>query len=373
MAGPQRRYLADRIGLATEAGPFLTGRVFTALLMVSGFVAGRGASADEPFRMTPALAAQLSGLECRVVGGRIRLTSRQAGGQMSSSTRGGGRVQERLVLDLSSSFPRLDYQAISPDLRLKIAFSAGEDITIFRGPGDSNAPPTIEFRQQPDGPVTLAWRLGDESGSRREPTFWHLWMAEPALCLEELTPLLQLVRPHWNLEDHGGAIEAALLNAARQSWSDNWPRWTELVAQLADDRFSRRQAADRELRAAGLPVVPFLQGLETARLEPEQRTRIRRILAGLTRFDDEDSPDRVAIWLVGDPRIWLTLLTRDDPAMRRTAATELSELLERPIEFDPDGEPEKRREQLSQLRNELRQERPLPWDDNEQADQNGAR
>lgn len=326
------------------------------LLMIAGLLErSPRLRAEEPFRMAPALAGQLGRVDCQVVGGRIKLTAQHIGGQMSSTFRGSGRVQESFTLDLTTVWPRLDYQASASTFEIRVAASAGEQVAIQREPSQGTETAQVGFIQRPEGSVEFTWRKAQESIALEGRTLWHVWLAEPELCTNELLPLLKLLRPSWDLDKQAISVERALLAAAEQDWTARWPRWTELVAQLDDDQFTRRRAADRALRSAGMSVVPFLQNLEIARLEPEQRSRVRRIVANLQRFNDEDTPDRAALWLAGDPSIWLTLMARDDVSLRRIAAGELAEILGRSIEFDPAGELDLRAGQLAKLKAEVLQ------------------
>lgn len=317
------------------------------------------AFAEEPFRMAPALAGQLSRVECRIVGGRIKVTSQKIGGQVSTAfRRGNGQVQESLAIDFGSAWPKIDYQASTAELEIRIAVALGEQIAIRREPASGMSGARIALNQQPEGSVELSWQQGDAAVRIAGPTIWHVWLAEPQRCTEELAPLLRLIRPDWDFAAHGAAVERALFDAAGQSWTEHWPRWAELVQQLGDDRFSRRRIADRQLRRAGLAAVPYLQNLDDAQLDTEQRSRIRRIIDHLQRFEDEDTPQRAAIWLVGDSRVWLALLTRDEESVRQTAAEKLAEVLGRSIDFDPAGDAATRAGQLARLRAEIEVARP---------------
>lgn len=316
------------------------------------------ARAEEPFRMASPLAGQLSRLNSRIVGGRIRVTSQNIGGQMSSTISGGGRVKESFDLDLTTAWPRLEYQASAKTFEIRLSVSAGEQVTIQRETSQETAPTRVSFKQVPEGGVELVWRSGEQSTTLAGSTLWHVWLADPKLCNSEVLPLLKLLRPSFELDKQAEALESALLVAAEQNWASRWPRWTELVAQLNDDQFARRRSADQALRSAGLAVVPFLQNIDEAQLEPEQRSRVRRIVASLRRFNEEDTPDRAALWLVGDPGIWLTLMGRDEVALRRVAANELAEILGHSIEFDPEGDASLRAGQLARLKLEITQ--PVP-------------
>ncbi|MBL9123260.1 MAG: hypothetical protein JNG90_06475 [Planctomycetaceae bacterium] len=303
--------------------------------------------------MAPALAGQLGRVDCRLVGGRIKVGAKNIGGQMQSTFRGSGRVQESFALDLTTVWPKLVYQALGSEFEIRLAVSAGEQVSIHRAPQPMVAGTRAAFRQQADGGVEFTWSDGTQSVSLAGHTLWHLWLADPDLCARELLPLLRLLHPSWAFDKQGAAVERALLAAAEQNWTDRWPRWNELVDQLGDDEYSRRRAADQALRNAGLAVVPFLQNLDREDLEPEQRSRVRRIVASLKRFNEEDTAARAALWLAGDPTIWLVLLGREQPELRRAAARELPEILGRPIDFDPDADAATRAGQLARLRAEL--------------------
>ena len=77
---------------------------------------------------------------------------------------------------------------------------------------------------------------------------------------------------------------------------------------------------DRELRAAGVGVMPFLARLDPTQLSHEQRTRLQRIRRDL-QTHTPDSPDRVALWLLNDEALWRRWLTDGDDS-RRQAGTQ---------------------------------------------------
>jgi hypothetical protein len=127
-------------------------------------------------------------------------------------------------------------------------------------------------------------------------------------------------------------------------------RWAVLVEQLGDERFSRREAADRELRSLGRVVSIYLQQLDASQLDAEQHYRVRRILMALSARTDNDTPPEVAQWLAGDPVVWLAMLSRDDEPTRRLAAERLKALLDGPIAFDPAADAATRQGQIDELR-----------------------
>ena len=58
-------------------------------------------------------------------------------------------------------------------------------------------------------------------------------------------------------------------------------------------------------------MIHYLRKLDPARLDAEQKFRVRRIITALGSGEGIDTPDRVTSWLAGDPSIWLGLLSRD--------------------------------------------------------------
>jgi hypothetical protein len=124
------------------------------------------------------------------------------------------------------------------------------------------------------------------------------------------------------------------------------------VDSLGSKKFSDRENAQRELHRAGQAVVPYLKGLDESRLDAEQVARIRAIIAALS-VDYEDRVDRVAAWLADDPRVWLALMQRDDPARRQAAGEHLGLLLGSPVEFDAEAAPGTRRAQVERLQQRL--------------------
>ena len=99
--------------------------------------------------------------------------------------------------------------------------------------------------------------------------------------------------------------------------------------------------------------MPFLHALDWRTLDAEQRLRIGRMKTSLVRREEDLSMRQVAAWLTWDPRVWLTLLSRDDLAVRQTALAQLSLLLEIPPQFDPTAEPAVRHAQIEGLQKQL--------------------
>ena len=73
-------------------------------------------------------------------------------------------------------------------------------------------------------------------------------------------------------------LEKNLLRLGTADPTADRARWATLVQQLGDDSFAKRQAADRDLRAADGLAVAYLRHLDLNRLDAEQQSRVLRII-----------------------------------------------------------------------------------------------
>ena len=103
-------------------------------------------------------------------------------------------------------------------------------------------------------------------------------------------------------------------------------------------------------------ILPFLRGVDRSRLDAEQAFRLRGVIDALGNEDDEDTPDRVANWLAGDPHAWYSLLDSATTLSRGcVAARQLSQLLEMPLKFDASADAATRQAQLNTIAEQLEQ------------------
>jgi hypothetical protein len=147
-------------------------------------------------------------------------------------------------------------------------------------------------------------------------------------------------------------IEFQMVRTTEAYQPENLQRWSALVTDLASERFTVRQGAERQLRAAGSAVLPYLQGLDRSRLDFEQWSRIQRILE--SRYGaDEDTAELAASQLMSDQLLWVALADRPQAKVRRAAARQLAFLLGESPRFDPDAPESGRRTQLAELRRRI--------------------
>jgi len=286
--------------------------------------------------------------QAAIVSGRVAVTGRRFGSTISKST--GGSQRENLTIRVAGGAPVINYRLSTSREELTIDVTGGNRVSILlAAKGDSSLVP-VRFDQPAKGPLSLS--VGGEGDERvyRAASLWHLFIAEPEVCGRHLAPVLQLLDGNWDPAEMAADVESALVEGATASRQPDRRRWATLVEQLGDDRFARREEADRQLRREGRLVVAYLQRLDPGQLDAEQQYRIRRIVRDLSDRSAADTPEQVAACLAGDPVIWLALLRRDELSTRRLAAEQLEAVLGQPVAFDPAADPATRRRQLDALR-----------------------
>ncbi len=287
-----------------------------------------------------------------VVLGRVSLVGGGFGTRNTSST--GPDRSESLQIRFTPDETFLSYHLSTPTDSFLVDVSADKAVRLERRPTGKTSAPAITYTQKPGQDVRLQVSRDDRVETIEARSLWHLFLAAPSLCGEHLAPMLGALGPQWNLETTSQAIEAGLLRKDSAENLADRNRWTGLLHQLNDDAFARREAADRELRAAGSAAIGFLRRLDFAALAPEQQYRVRRMLESNAGESGHDTVEETTAWLFGDAYAWLLLADRPDLATRRTAAARLADILGEPIEFDPQAAPELRSRQLDALRQRLR-------------------
>jgi hypothetical protein len=316
--------------------------------------------AENPTRAAlPNLSSRLSSIHFYVYDGRLQAVANEPSVERdTSSDLGGTNRREKLIVSTNADQDAsIEYDLLTGDEILTANVVDGRQFTISRRSKSADGV-AIEFNQPQDGPITLAVKENGNAREAKGATIWHLLIAEPELCGRCLIPLLEMFRPDWHLTETARSIAAQMLRTAGEFREDNLRAWDSLVADLASDRFAERQRAERELRAAGATVIPYLQGLDRRRLDFEQRSRIQHIIDSADN-DDEDRAEGVASRLMADRQVWLVLLDRPDETTRRTAARALSYLSGEPVSFDPAAPAPVRQRQLDSLRKRIAAETPV--------------
>ncbi len=141
------------------------------------------------------------------------------------------------------------------------------------------------------------------------PTVWHLLLVHGDECGKGLLPRLEALRPDWRIAATLAAAEDELVKLAATAERPDRRQWAEWVKQLGDPLCTRRERAERKLREAGPAVLAFLNRQSMGLLDAEQQLRIRRVVRVLSTQQGEDTPENIAALLIGDPHVWLTLLS----------------------------------------------------------------
>lgn len=325
-------------------------RCVWALFAVVVFLSNTQPAAAQKLSMHENLSKQLGRVRIVVAGGRITAQAPQLGGRISSNSTNDDR-NERLTIEFTGTQPSFEYELSTTDEQFVALVNQGERVSLRHLPrSNASEVEPLEFIQEPGASLMLA--LGSDENRRvyRSTSLWYLLLDEPEICRERLVPLLEMLRPDWQLMQTAAEIEAGMIRAAQAPARSNREQWNVLVGQLASDSFAERRSADRLLRQVGQAIVPFLQSLDAARLDAEQRFRIRRIVGDLANDEAEDIPARIMQAAAADPRAWLTLLDRDEDSIRRLAVAQMQELMGEAIEFDPAADATVRDEQVAQLR-----------------------
>jgi hypothetical protein len=288
-------------------------------------------------------------LRFAIVDGRLTLKCRTPNNFQVQTNHGNGQ-KETLSLRSDRGQSALTYERISAKEQIKISVAgAGAKTCIERAPRDTSSFVPMEFQQAPGENTTLTLGTGDRRQVFQAADFWRLAIVHQKQCQEHLFPLLDKLRPDWKLAAMVARVESILIARASEDSQANEKRWAKLVLQLGDDQFTRREAADRALRAGGPSALNYLRQLDFEKLDAEQQFRVRRILAALGGRSDDDSADETAASLAHDPAVWLALLGRPELATRQLAVGQLTKLLGHPIDVDPAVDPDSQKTKREKL------------------------
>jgi hypothetical protein len=293
-------------------------------------------------------------LQFGIVGGRMTLEGARMGSMRTTSK--SKQRDEALNIRADNNQPAMNYEQTTANERLVIDVASGDRLTIRRTPRGGSSSLRLEFSQIPNDKIALTLGSGASRQVFRAQGIWQLLITRPRECREQLLPLLELLRPNPKLADMAATVEERLVQEAGVDATAQRARWAALVAQLADESFAKREAADRALRGGNARAIAYLRQLDFHRLDAEQQARIHRILDAVAAQNTEDSAEQVAVSLAGDPVIWLTLLARPQVAVRKAAAQQLTTLLGETIPIDLAADPDTQKDKREQLRAQIERE-----------------
>jgi hypothetical protein len=317
----------------------------------------RSAAAAEPANppgVPGKLITDCKWLTLDMVLGRLTITEARLGKDLKAAARcPNGTWNETLTFSARSvQAASLVYRFTDQAQQWTVEIERGNYVSLARQPMNGSDVVSVRFTQPAIGELRLAVDDAQNPRDINSPSFWHLMLGERALCQQYLLPMLESLHTDWRLDIQAEHVGNSLVAAANAGLVPDTDRITRLIAALSSDNFQQRQSADRELREIGPLVVPFIDRLDVARLDAEQRQRLRRIRDSLTATK-ADSAERVAAWLIHDKTAWFAMLQHEQPETRQVAMRQLVQITGRPLEFDVAGDERTRQLQINRLRREL--------------------
>jgi len=277
------------------------------------------------------LPAQLQWVNFEMVMGRLNISSARYGSNKTRTILDEATgVRQILSLSVAPRGLTARFELTRPGSQLTITVQekGSANLTLIPVEDGGSITPVQAVRVQLDQPsagdMTLVIGSGAAAREYKAKSFWHLAISQPEIVAQHVTPLLQTLRPHWDLTLARQDLERAVLTAP-DAYHLNRLRVDQLVKDLGADKFATRQQAYGELVDMGQGVLTQLDQLDFNTLDREQRVRIAAIRKTLT-IRTGDTPARIARWLYDDQQVWLALMQRRELDTRRIAAARLSRL-----------------------------------------------
>ncbi|HTN77535.1 MAG TPA: hypothetical protein VL096_19890, partial [Pirellulaceae bacterium] len=261
--------------------------------------------------------SRTGGLPCQIIMGRIVLSEQRGLASRSDAIENAATgARETLCIQSNSGQSVIRYELTTKSEHLTLDFVGQGELTLRREPRGDGHFAAVTFVQPLSSKLRLEVIDGEQRREFSAPSLWHLLLMEPKACQEHLLPLLEHLKTDWQLAARADAIDNALQLAAAAGGPPDQSLIAALVEDFAADQFAVRQAADRKLRGLGLAVLPQLSQLDMTKLDAEQRHRIAEVRRDLLA-NTPDTPERVALWLIGDLEL-LKRLAANKPALTRS-------------------------------------------------------
>ncbi len=325
------------------------------IALVFGLTVGSVCGSDDP-RPPDLLISELNWVRFDVVFGRVLATctrTKQDRHRIRRDYPSG--AAESVAVSMDRGLISLRYSLQSDDHQLTVDVIRRDQLDIQWSHRSRDGHLwRVVYRQRREGDVEFI--VASDDGQRqscRAKSLWHLLYGYHELCREHLVPVLEGLRPNWMIDDDLVRITVNLMDGpdAGQHLSRNEVQ--SHVEQLSAQEFQVRQRADRLLRAMGPEAFCYLEEIDLSKLDTEQGLHVKSILAGARRRG-MDTPRRVAAWLSNDVHVWLSLANSRVADHRRVACGQLRRLTGKPIEFDPEAEPEQRAARWAELYDVIR-------------------
>lgn len=247
--------------------------------------------------LDPTIASNLRELVAyRIHGGRIMLDTGHFASNVSlRGKRPSSPESFSLEVTARESIIRYSQSTWNQEVSLEMRRARREawEVQLERRPRGESEVPRIRFVQRPGEPLEL--KVDDERTVRAD-SLWSLWLHEPELCREHLAPLLELLRPHWHLNEQVRDVERMLALIAQEDTPLARRQWGEWVAELGSDSAFSRQRAFRALQEAAPANMRYLVSLDPQSLDAEQQQRLAALVERYV-LPHEDTPVSAAIAL----------------------------------------------------------------------------
>lgn len=247
-----------------------------------------------------------------------------------------------------------DYPDADTFARLHVVWRPSSGLTVERTEQSSRGFTRIMYRQDLNQAQLLVFSNRDplSPGGRNvnvgERDFMTLRQKHGPEAEQWLRPLFRQLK-----QDEAFAPD---INSAWQVLADRWPvddsvsqSVRRLLPQLSSESSHVRNAAANQLARLGRDGATALLRTDQAHLTIEQRVRVDEVLSRFCRMSDADAGR-----LRDDPDFLLDCLYCDDANVRKLAGARLAAKTGRPVEIDPDADPDQRALAIQQLRATLR-------------------
>jgi hypothetical protein len=175
----------------------------------------------------------------------------------------------------------------------------------------------FELVQPADGWTTITVTKDKEAKVVTAPTLWHLYLAEPELCREHITPLLEDLNVFMPYAKLGDGILPAVIKQGASPDQLAFMDKVSLLNDLGSDNYDLRKHAYAKLFDMGPTALAFIRDTKYE-LDKEQGLRLLKLREEIGAAS-LDYDERLTAWLVEDPWVWGHIYLTDESA--RSLAT----------------------------------------------------
>ena len=142
----------------------------------------------------------------------------------------------------------ISYEQISPAGSFFVESYSDGRFAVRRDRGEKSSEPPLQFLQVPDGPVSLTVGRGSSRKVYQAASLWHLALACPRSADSTCFHYWQPFRAATICRGPSRRLKTTFGRGTAPSDISSRQRLKELVEQLGENQFAKRQAAERELR-----------------------------------------------------------------------------------------------------------------------------